>query len=61
MISTGTIYRCENCKTEVEIISAAEQVGGPLVCCEIEMKKSQDDFDLLFEKEAYDEADFEWN
>lgn len=59
MIKTGNIYRCTSCQTEVEVLNAQMQ-GGPLVCCEIEMKES-DDYDKLFEKEAYDEADFEWN
>lgn len=59
MVTQGTVFQCGSCRTEVEIINA-EQFGGPLVCCEVEMKKA-DDFDALYEREAYDEADFEWN
>ena len=59
MVSIGTIYRCQNCQTEVEVLNV-QATGGPLVCCEIEMKEV-DDFDKIYEKEAFDDADFEWN
>lgn len=62
MVTQGTVFQCTSCHTEVEIVTAAEQFGGPLVCCEIEMKQAENDvFAALYEREAYDVADFEWN
>ena len=60
MVSEGTIFRCRNCQTEVEVINA-QQFGGPLVCCELEMNAVKNEFDQLWEKEAYDEMDFQWD
>lgn len=60
MIAEGTIFRCPNCQTEVEVLSA-EKSGGPLVCCEVEMKEVRDEFEQLYEREAYDEMDFQWD
>ena len=60
MVIEGTKFRCQNCTTEVEIISV-QNFGGPLVCCEVEMKKAGDEFEALWEAEAYDEMDSDWN
>lgn len=60
MISEGAIYRCQSCQTEVEVISAS-QAGGPFVCCEIEMKAVGDEFEKLWEREAYDVMDYQWD
>ncbi len=60
MIASGTAYRCQTCQTEVEVVSSIG-TGGPLVCCEVEMNRVDDEFDKLYEKEAYDESDFEWD
>ncbi len=60
MLIEGTAFRCQNCQTEIEVVSVS-QVGGPLVCCETEMKRVDDEFDKLFEKEAYDEMDYQWD
>ncbi len=59
MIAEGTIYQCKNCNTEVEILAAGQPIG-PLVCCETAMNKAKD-FDQLWEEEAYDISDLEWN
>ncbi len=59
-IAQGTIYRCQNCQTEIEVLSTVEP-GGPLVCCELEMKVVGDEYEKLFEKEAYDEMDYVWD
>lgn len=59
MVTTGTMFQCTNCSTEVEIVNA-EKFGGPLVCCEIEMEKMKD-YDELYEQEAYDPTDFQWD
>lgn len=60
MVTVGTTFRCQNCKTEVEVISA-HKPGGPLVCCETEMQAVGDEFEQVWENEAYDAEDFDWN
>lgn len=60
MISEGNTYRCQSCQTEVEVLSSS-QSGGPLVCCEVEMKAVGDEFEQLWEKEAYDVMDYQWD
>lgn len=60
MIKEGASYRCQSCHTEVEIVNAS-RVGGPLVCCEVEMRTVSDEFEQLWEKEAYDPADYQWD
>lgn len=60
MVVEGTIFRCRNCQTEIEVI-AVQQFGGPLVCCEVEMKTVKNEFDALWEKEAYDAMDWQWD
>lgn len=60
MLSVGTLYRCQSCGTEVEIINS-QAGGGPLVCCEVEMNRLSDEFERMYEKEAYDASDWDWN
>lgn len=60
MLAEGTMFRCQSCKMEIEVVNTAKS-GGPLVCCELEMKQVGDEFEKLFEQEAYDEMDFQWN
>lgn len=61
MVSTGTAYRCSNCQTEVEVIHSNGNASGPLVCCETTMQPVADEFDKLYQQEAYDAMDFEWD
>ena len=60
MVSIGTIYRCPSCQTEVEVINVGLGSKSTLVCCE-ETMQSVETYDELYEKEAYDTMDFEWN
>jgi desulfoferrodoxin-like iron-binding protein len=60
MLAEGTTFRCQTCQSEVEVLNAGIG-GGTLVCCELEMKKSDDEFEKLWEHEAYDEMDDDWN
>jgi hypothetical protein len=60
MVSVGTTFKCQNCKTEVEVISA-HKAGGPLVCCETEMSPVGNEFEQIWENEAYDAEDFNWD
>lgn len=59
-INEGATFRCSSCQTEIEVVTA-NQPGGPLVCCEVEMKSVDNEFDKLWEQEAYDVMDYEWN
>ena len=61
MLAVGTTYRCQNCHTEIEVINSQSSQSGPLVCCEVEMEPIGDEFEKLYEREAYDAMDFEWN
>lgn len=60
MMQTGQVYQCRGCRSQVEVLQT-EQAGGPLVCCEMEMGQVGDEFAMLWEKEAYDAADFQWD
>lgn len=60
MVKIGSTFQCQNCQTEVEVV-AAQGDGGPLVCCESEMKAVGNEFEQIWENEAYDSEDFDWN
>lgn len=60
LLTEGTSFRCQSCQTEVEVVNAAG-TGGPLVCCEVEMKQVGNEFEQLWETEAYDAMDFQWD
>lgn len=60
MIAQGSIYRCKSCQTEIEVLQTPRD-GGPLVCCEVEMRPVGDEYEKLYESEAYDVMDWQWN
>jgi hypothetical protein len=61
MVSVGTAYKCDTCQTEVEVVRTNGMSAGPLVCCEATMQPVADEFDKLYQAEAYDAMDFDWN
>lgn len=61
MLAVGSTFRCQSCETEIGVVNTNGHPGGPLVCCEVEMQQIDDEFEKLYEKEAYDEMDFEWD
>jgi hypothetical protein len=61
MVTQGTVFQCMACQTEVEVVNA-QSFGGPLVCCEVEMKQVEmDEFEKRWEAEAYDAMDYQWD
>ncbi len=60
MIAQGSTYRCRTCQTEIEVVQSQNN-GGPLVCCEVEMQQVGDEFEQLYEREAYDVMDYQWD
>lgn len=60
MLAEGTIFKCSSCQTEIEVLNG-QNFGGPLVCCEIEMQAVKNEYEQLWENEAYDVMDYQWD